>query len=207
MIACLRGELFSKSSDRVVIDVNGVGYEVFCTEASLYQLPEAGHEVFLFVHTDVRDDAINLYGFLDETERKMFLKLTGVSGIGPKLALNILSGMRLAELARNIAGQNIGQLTRLPGVGKKTAERLCLELKDKMDFIPDAETASLARPSLEEGGDDLQVADVISALVNLGYPRSSARTAVDTVRRQMEQGEFSALRLEDLLRLALRTLA
>lgn len=207
MIACLRGELFFKGADRVVVDVNGVGYEVFCTEASLYQLPETGHEVFLFVHTDVRDDAINLYGFLDFTERKMFLQLTGVSGIGPKLALNILSGMRLAELARSIAGQDIGQLTRLPGVGRKTAERLCLELKDKMDFIPEAEGGSLAQPGLEQAGDDRQLEDVMSALVNLGYPRSSARAALDKVRRQMKEEEFPSLRLEELLRLALRTLA
>lgn len=207
MIACLRGELFLKGSDRVVIDVNGVGYEVFCTEASLYQLPEVGHEVFLFVHTDVREDAINLYGFLDAVERKMFLKLKGVSGIGPKLAMNILSGMRMSELARNIAGQEIAQLTRLPGVGKKTAERLCLELKDKMDFIPEAETASLLRPGLDQAGDDQQIADVISALVNLGYPRMSARTAIEKVRRQMHEDEFSALRLEELLRFALRALA
>ena len=208
MIACLRGELFSKGSNRVVIDVNGVGYEVFCTEASLYQLPETGHEIFLFVHTDVREDAINLYGFLDAVERKMFLKLVGVSGIGPKLALNILSGMRIQELARNISGQNIGQLTRLPGVGKKTAERLCLELKDKMDFImPDAEAFSLARAAVEQPGEDSQVMDVISALVNLGYPRMSARTAIDKVRRQMQEEEFAGLRLEELLRFALRALA
>ncbi|MEJ2689659.1 MAG: Holliday junction branch migration protein RuvA [Deltaproteobacteria bacterium] len=206
MIACLRGELFFKGSDRVVVDVNGVGYEVFCTQANLYQLPETGHEVFLFVHTDVRDDAINLYGFLDFAERKMFLKLTGVSGIGPKLALNILSGMRLAELARTIAGQDIAQLTRLPGVGRKTAERLCLELKDKMDFIPRVEADSLARPGSEPDDDDRQIEDVISALVNLGYPRNSARIAVDKVRRQMKE-EFSSLRLEDFLRLALWTLA
>ena len=207
MIACLRGELFFKGSDRVVIDVNGVGYEVFCTEANIYQLPEPGHEVFLFVHTDVREDAINLYGFLDATERKMFLKLTGVSGIGPKLALNILSGMRMAELARNIAGQNIGQLTRLPGVGKKTAERLCLELKDKMDFIPEAETVSLSRSGAAQAGDDRLIEDVMSALVNLGYQKSSAQTAVDKVRRQMGDEEFAGLRLEELLRLTLRTLA
>jgi len=206
MIACLRGELFYKGADRVVVDVNGVGYEVFCTEASLYQLPETGHEVFFFVHTEVREDAIKLYGFLDETERRMFLKLNDVSGIGPKLALNILSGMRVAELARNIAGQNIGLLTRLPGVGKKTAERLCLELKDKMDFIPDTPLAS-PLTGAEQSEDEGQVADVISVLVNLGYPRSSARTAVDKVRRQMPEEQFAALRLEELLRLALRSLA
>jgi holliday junction DNA helicase RuvA len=207
MIACLRGELFMKSADRVVVDVNGVGYEVFCTEASLYQLPETGHEVFLFVHTDVREDAIRLYGFLDEVERRMFLKLTDVSGIGPKLALNMISGMRIAELARNIAEQNIGQLTRLPGVGKKTAERICLELKDKMDFFPEAEAAFWQQAGAAQADDDRQVADVMSALVNLGYPRSSARTAVDKVRRQMQEDEFAALRLEDLLRMALRSLA
>ena len=206
MIACLRGELFSKGSGRVVVDVNGVGYEVFCTEANLYQLPETGQEVFLYVHTDVREDAINLYGFVDEIERRMFLKLIGVSGIGPKLALTILSGVRIADLARSIAGQDIGWLTRLPGIGKKTAERLCLELKDKMDFIPDAVT-SLSQAGYDQAGDDRQIADVMSALVNLGYPRVSARTAVDKVRRQMKEEEFAALRLEELLRLALRTLA
>ena len=207
MIACLRGELFLKGPDRVVIDVNGVGYEVFCTEASLFKLPEAGHEVFLFVHTVVREDAINLYGFLDAVERTMFLKLTGVSGIGPKLALNILSGMGMAELARSIAGQNIALLTRLPGVGKKTAERLCLELKDRMDFIPESETAYVPEAGLAQSGDDRLVSDVISALVNLGYPRNSAKTALDKVRMQMNVDEFAGLRLEELLRSSLRTLA
>jgi Holliday junction DNA helicase RuvA len=207
MIACLKGEVLFKTSERVIIDVNGVGYEVYCSESSLYELPDSGHEVFLHVYTDVRDDAINLYGFQNSIERTMFVKLVGVSGIGPKLALNILSGMRVTELARTIASENIAQLTRLPGIGKKTAERLCLELKDKMEFIPDTETGSAQAAMSGNLGDETLVNDVISALVNLGYPRANARAAIDNVRMQMDEEQFSGLRLEELLRHALRSLA
>lgn len=206
MIATLRGELIFRQKDRIVVDVRGVGYEVLCTEAVLYALPEIGAEVFLYIQSEVREDSITFYGFLDGDEKRLFLKLKSVSGIGPKLALAILSGVRPAELVRAIMAEDVTYLKRLPGIGKKTAERLCLELKDKVEFIPEAMSGaggvSLA-PVREEG----IAADVVSALVNLGYPRASARMAVEAVRRLMNEDEFAALSLETLLRQSLRSLA
>jgi Holliday junction DNA helicase RuvA len=204
MIACLRGELLSKTPESLVIDVGGVGYQVHVSRANPDRLPAVGQEIFLHIHTEVREDALTLYGFSDPDEKKMFLLLLAVSGVGPKQALNILSGLSASDLAGAICADDIGRLTRIPGVGKKTAERLCLELKDKVRFIPERfEAAAAAAPEPA----DQRSADAVSALVNLGYPPARALEAVQTVRRQTPPDLFAAMRIEELLRQALRSLA
>lgn len=205
MIASLRGILAHKSPENLIIDVGGVGYEVFFSPTGLHLLPENGEDIFLHIHTNVREDAIDLYGFLDIKEKEMFLLLTSVSGIGPKVAVNILSGMRPADLASAISSTDLGRLTKLQGVGKKTAERLCLELKDKVQFIPASESVLLGPTS--SIADDQQSADVISALINLGYPPANARKAIEKVRARIGDNGFDELSLEELLRQALRSMA
>ena len=206
MIACLKGELLSKSRDRLVVDVNGVGYEVFFPAASFERLPALGHTIFLHVHTHVREDAILLYGFVELEEKEMFLLLTGVSGIGPKLAMTVISGIAPVDLCRAIMAEDVYRLTKLPGIGKKTAERLCLELKDKVQSLA-VEPAALAGAPPRLDSEDPYSADVISALTNLGYTPVRAREAVAVVRRQQTDEAFKAMSLEELLRHALRSLA
>lgn len=206
MIACLRGEIFSKSKDRLIVDVNGVGYEVHFPSACFDRLPAPGHNVFLHIYTHVREDAILLYGFVELEEKEMFLLLTGVSGIGPKLAMTIISGIAPADLCRAIMTEDVYRLTKLPGIGKKTAERLCLELKDKVQNLAVGPTSpALELPRLDP--DDPYSADVISALTNLGYTPVRAREAVAAVRRQLTDEVYKAMSLEELLRHALRSLA
>lgn len=205
MIATLRGELLFKLPDRVIVDVGGVGYQVMCSQAGQSHLGEVGGQVFLHVHTDVREDAITLFGFAGIEEKEMFLLLITVSGVGPKLALNILSGGGPRELAMAFMSEDLPRLTRLPGVGKKTAERLCLELKDKVQGM--AATAA-GQPSTVIGDqDDPHASDVISALINLGYQPPRARQAVDTVRARLSAEQYGAMELAELLRQALRALA
>lgn len=190
-----------------MVDVGGVGYEVHFPEAHHHRLPRLGEEVVLQIHTVVREDAISLYGFLDAAEKELFLLLMGVSGVGPKLARNILSAATPAEISRAIAAGDVGRLKQLPGVGKKTAERLCLELKDKVEFIPMAGVAVAAvAPSPEFFGDQPS-RDALSALMNLGYPAPRARQALEQVRQQVGEEAYSALAIEELLRAALRGLA
>jgi Holliday junction DNA helicase RuvA len=203
MIACLRGELFSKTPESLIIDVGGVGYQVHAPRTDPDRFPAVGEKIFLHIHTDVREDAITLYGFFDPDEKKMFLQLVAVSGVGPRLALNVLSGLPAAALAEAICADDIGRLTRIPGVGKKTAERLCLELKDKVRFLPERlQTTSAAADEAE----DQRSADAVSALINLGYPPARAREAVKAVQRQVSPELFAAMPIEELLRQALRSL-
>jgi len=206
MISCLKGELFYKSSDTAVIMVNGVGYEVSLSSTSLEQLPQTGEEVFLHIYTHVREDALSLFGFADTDEKKMFLLLINVSGVGPKLALSVLSGIRPQDLARAIATKDVTRLTGLSGVGKKTAERLCLDLKDKVGFVvsgdeelPDFTAGSQAKGSKEK--------DVISALVNLGYPQNRAYIALSEAKKRFAPEAFTEMRIEELIRETLRSLA
>jgi Holliday junction DNA helicase RuvA len=206
MISCLKGELFHKSPEKVTILVNGVGYEVFLSTTSLEKLPQLGDEVFVYIFTHVREDALTLFGFADTDEKKMFLLLINVSGIGPKLALSVLSGIRPVDLARAIATKDVARLTALSGVGKKTAERLCLDLKDKVGFIaggdaelPDFETVTPVEGSKEK--------DVVSALVNLGYPQSRANIALAAVKRRFPPESLAEMRVEELIRETLRSLA
>jgi len=206
MISCLKGELFHKSPEKVTILVNGVGYEVFLSSTSLEKLPQLGEDVFLHTFTYVREDTLTLFGFADTDEKKMFLLLINVSGVGPKLALSILSGIRPVDLARAIATKDVMRLTGLSGVGKKTAERLCLDLKDKVGIIAggDEDLPDFAAGSQVEGSKEK---DVISALVNLGYPQSRAYIALSEVKRRIAPESLAEMRVEDLIRETLRSLA
>lgn len=208
MIATIRGELFYKGLTRAVVDVGGVGYELFLSLRSVEKLPSLGSEVFFHVYTSVREDAITLFGFREYEEKEMFLLLTSVSGVGPKLALNILSGISPSELARAISFKDIKRLTVLSGVGKKTGERLCMELKDKVGFAAGDEPGFVPGTAPSEASPDGGMgADVISGLVNLGYPPLKAQQALAAVRARYSPEEISAMRVEELLRVTLRSLA
>ena len=176
MIAHLRGKLLAKHPNQAIVDTGGVGYDVTISVPTFSDLPGIGGEVTLHIHTHVREDAIALYGFLRSAEKILFEKLITVSGIGPKLAITILSGMPADEMVNAIRGSDIARLTRIPGIGKKTAERMVLELRDKLPVQKHGEIAAVpALSSVEE--------DVLSALVNLGYQRSAAEKALCSVSR------------------------
>jgi len=169
MIAHLRGKLISKHPNQAIVEAAGVGYDVSITIPTFSELPGLGAEVALFIHTHVREDSLALFGFLRAEEKQLFEKLISVSGIGPKLAITILSGMPAETMVASIKGNNIAALTRIPGIGKKTAERMVLELRDKLESVGVAPSAAAASP-VEE--------DVLSALVNLGYQRPLAEKAL-----------------------------
>lgn len=208
MIASLSGKVLVKGEDRAVVDVGGVGYEVILASDAVARLPEKGREVFLHIHTSVREDAITLYGFPEEEEKELYLLLRTVNGIGPKLALAMLSGMRVAELARAIAAADVKRLTMLPGVGKRIAERLAVELKEKVAHLGSAVTVAAAggaaTVALAAGS---AAADVLSAMGNLGYPEAVSRRALETVRRRMGDELFERLGFDQLMRETLRSLA
>ncbi len=200
MIGQLRGQLLNKKPNVLLLDVHGVGYEVFIPLTSFYELPTEGSEVTLKIYTHVREDALILFGFRLQREKDFFLKLISISGIGPKLAIAILSGAQVEELAQAIAESNLARLTAIPGVGRKTAERLVLELKSQITpfLLPEqveAARVGTAPTALEE--------DILSALTNLGYPRASAEKALAVVLRS---GECDRT-FEDVLRNTLRRLA
>ena len=206
MIASLSGRVLMILGDRVVVDVSGVGYEVFLATDALSRLPEKGNELFLFIHTQVREDAITLFGFLEEDEKEMFLILKSVSGIGPKLALGILSGIKISELCRAIAEKDVKRLTTLQGIGKKTAERICVELKDKVPSVG-LEELSAGSSSVTVPVAGSVISDTISALTNLGYPDPVARQALTAVKKQLGEEVFNTMGVEELLRETLRSLA
>jgi len=199
MIAFLRGQVLDKQPNRLIVDVQGVGYELHVPLSTYYNVGEPGTEVELRVYTHVREEALQLYGFLTTLEQEVFEHLIGVNGIGPKLALAVLSGMENAEfIVGCVQRGDVAQLTRIPGVGKKTAERIVLELKDRLAKLIDA--SDLAAPSAAETKlrDDL-----VSALLNLGYHRSLAQKAVDVVVNEGSDVSFEkALKsaLQELLR-------
>src|SRR5579863_272523 len=195
MIGHLRGSVLALSPERLLLDVQGVGYELLIPLSTFYELERAktAPEVRLFVHTHLREDGLTLFGFWTETEKRLFEKLIGVSGIGPRLARSILSGMASDDLAASIANGDLGRLSTIPGVGKKTAERLVLELRDKMRDFASEDRAASASPA----GDD-----VVSALVNLGYKPANAERAVAEARRAAPDAPF-----HDLLRGALKQLS
>ena len=172
MIAQLVGTLAYKSPEQLIVDVHGVGYQVFVSLNAFCRLPEPGEPVQLLIHTNVREDALQLFGFLDRAEKDVFLLLLGVSGIGPRLALNILSGTPSHELEEALEAGDVVRLVAIPGVGKKTAERLVVELRDKIRLVKGARGADDGRR-----GSGLE-AESVSALVNLGYRRSEAERAV-----------------------------
>jgi holliday junction DNA helicase RuvA len=181
MIAHLRGTLLNKRPGQAIVETNGVGYDVVISVPTFSALPAAGSGVALHIYTHVREDALQLFGFMHPTEKQLFEKLITVSGIGPKLAMTILSGMPADEMAAAIRGNDVGRLTRIPGIGKKTAERMVLELRDKMPAAsPSGEPAIAAASPVEE--------DVISALANLGYQRAAAENALRAVKRNANAG-------------------
>ena len=197
MFAHLKGELAYKSPEYTIVDVNGVGYQVFTPLSTYYALPNLGQTVSLRVHTRVREDELKLFGFLTEEEQTIFQKLITINKVGPRLALGILSGMSPADLFSAVMNNNIARLSTIPGVGKKTAERLTLEMKDKladlalaMDHQPESARA--------EGFYD----DALSALVNLGYKKPEAEKALKTIYNQ--NGKDASL--EDLIKESLNVL-
>jgi Holliday junction DNA helicase RuvA len=200
MIGLIKGQLVQKKPNVVLVDVHGVGYEVFIPLTSFYELPGEGNEVSLRIHTHVREDALTLFGFHTQREKDLFLKLISISGIGPKLAIAILSGAQVEELAQAIAESNLVRLTSIPGVGRKTAERLVLELKSQISSFLLPEQVEAAN---QAGTPSALDEDVLSALVNLGYPRPSAEKALSAVLRSAE----CARTFEEVLRNTLRRLA
>ena len=190
MIALLQGEIAYKSIDHIILDVNGVGYRLLITLSSFYSLPDSG-PVRLFVHTHVREDAIHLFGFLSAAEKEMFSILISVSGVGPKLAINILSHIPATELTVAIASGDVKRLSGLPGIGKKTAERLVLELKDKVPAIT-TQSAGVDRTASAPQRDALD--DLVSALVNLGYKETLAKKAVESLELSPDVSFENALK-------------
>ena len=205
MIAHLSGTLLSKHATSVILDVGGVGYEVNIPLSTFYDLGDIGATVQLRIYTHVREDALQLFGFKTARERELFLRIISVSGIGPKLGITLMSGMSADEMIESIRTNNLARLTLIPGIGRKTAERLVIELREKM--------AALATGGVEDDTQRVQTgpaptsedgvrSDALSALVNLGYQRSSAEKAIEAVMR-----ETSELSVESVLRSSLRKLA
>ncbi|MDP3716418.1 MAG: Holliday junction branch migration protein RuvA [Acidobacteriota bacterium] len=195
MIALLRGQVFEKHPNRLIVDVAGVGYDVQVPLSTFYTAGDPGSEIALRIHTHVREDQLALYGFATVLELSMFERLIAVSGIGPKLALSVLSGIETRDLVGAIQRNDLARLTGIPGVGKKTAERMCVELRDR---LPKAMVASDATPS---PGDTLRD-DLVSALTNLGYHRQAIDKSLDKLVSATGDQRF-----EDVLRAALRDLS
>jgi holliday junction DNA helicase RuvA len=177
MIAWLRGHLLEKHPNRLLVDVHGVGYDVQVPVSTFYQAGEPGADVTLRIHTHVREDQIALFGFASGLEQQLFERLIGVNGIGPKLALAVLSGIEPKDLVTAVQQADAARLTRIPGVGRKTAERITLELRDRLPAIADAPAAAGAVDDAHASLRD----DVMSALVNLGYQRPAVEKAVESV--------------------------
>jgi Holliday junction DNA helicase RuvA len=182
MIAHLRGKLLSKHPNQIVVETGGVGYELNISVPTFSDLPALGSEVALHVHTHVREDLIALYGFLRPEEKQLFEKLITVSGIGPKLAITILSGMAAGELAAAIRGNDLMRLTKIPGIGKKTAERMVLELRDKLPAVTSVSAPTTPAMSATEE-------DVLSALLNLGYQRAAAEKVLANIVKSAARAE------------------
>jgi len=205
MIAHLSGTLLSKQATSVIVDVSGVGYEVTIPLSTFYDLEDAGSNVQLRIYTHVREDTLQLYGFKTTRERELFLKLISVSGIGPKLGITLLSGMSADEMIASIRTNNLARLTLIPGVGRKTAERLIVELREKVADLSSAQLEEElgAKPEVSaESNEDTVRADALSALVNLGYQRSPAEKAIDAALN--EGGDIT---VESVLRRSLKKLA
>ncbi len=194
MIARLHGVLHEKTPEQLIVDVGGVGYQVLVSLQTFYHLPGVGEQVSLLIHTHTREDTLRLYGFLEEKEKSCFLLLRGVSGIGPKLALNILSGIPVDELEAALRARDVTRLVAAPGVGKKTAERMVVELQEKVGALADANGASPGTP-------DPLSTEAVSALVNLGYRQAQVEK---TVREIVRNGTTA---ISDVIRASLRRLS
>lgn len=199
MIAHLRGRLLDKQPHRIVVEAGGVGYDVAVPLSTFYELGEIGSDVELRIHTHVREDALSLFGFITRLEQALFERLISVSGIGPKVALSVLSGIEPPDLIRAIERSDLARLTAIPGVGKKTAERIVLELKDRLPT--DLPPAPGAPTDVDHGTPPLRD-DLVSALINLGYHRPLAERAVESAVKASPDGGF-----ERTLKQALRELA
>jgi holliday junction DNA helicase RuvA len=200
VIGRLRGEIVAKRPPHLLVDVNGVGYELEAPMSTFYDLPAVGAAVLLHTHLVVREDAHVLYGFAREAERALFRSLLRVSGVGPKVALAILSGMNADEFARCVQRDDTAALSRLPGIGKKTAERLIIEMRDRLARLDDEAFAAAARPRASGAGAPSAVEDAMSALVALGYKAPEASRMVRAVAAD-------GLSSEDLIRAALKAAA
>ena len=200
MIAHLTGTLFNKNPQSVVVDTAGVGYQIFIPLSTFYQLPDEMEKVSLYVYTHVREDMLQLFGFQTVTEKEIFLLLISVSGIGPKLALNILSGIGLEDLLSAIVSADSERIVAIPGVGKKTSQRITLELKEKVSDIYEG-IEVLPREKVQIRNKEI-FDDALSALINLGYPSRSAKIVIENVLRNDND-----INLDTLLKEALRNLA
>ena len=198
MIAHLKGKLTYKSPIEIAIDVNGVGYQVFVPLSTFYALPEVEEDVFLDIHTHMREESLKLFGFYTTDEKKIFEKLIAINKVGPKLALTILSGMPPAELFTTIDSNDIGKLSTIPGIGRKTAERLILEMRDKMDGI--SLDSGIQKDSIPQNG---LLDDALSALVNLGYKKNQAEQTLKKVYPEGKVGDS----IEDIIKKSLNLLS
>ena len=199
MIAQIRGTLLEKAPSRLIVDVSGVGYDVQVPLSTFYVVGEPGGGVVLRIHTHVREDVIALYGFATPLEHDVFERLIAISGVGPKLALAVLSGIEPTELIKAVRVQDIARLTAIPGIGKKTAERISLELKDRLP----TSLASVGQPGTARSAEDQLRTDLLSALLNLGYQRPAVEKAIDQVTRNVPDIRFEQA-LKEILRLLMR---
>ena len=210
MIARLAGVLLEKNAERVVVDVQGVGYEVRVPLSTGSRLPETGATVELLIHTHVREDSLALYGFRTSLERSLFERMISVSGVGPKLALALLSGITPAQLVDSILSGATAPLCSVSGVGRKTAERLVVDLRDKLGHLLTGHADGPRERAAQPKGEDVELlADVHSALVNLGYSAREADRAVDDARKSAPPDEAATIEMsfQGLLRRALRSAA
>jgi len=202
MIARIRGKIVYKTANYTIIDAHGLGYRVFVPLTTFYELPDTGQEVVLNVHTHVKEDAIHLFGFYTPEERDLFQMMISVTGIGPKLAVNIMSGIAAGEFVRAVSSGDLGRLVNIPGVGKKMAERLVLELKDKVKKLGEVQAG--AAGDKEDIADRGQVFDdALSALVNLGYKEQMVKKVLEKLDQECEDVPT----LDNLLKNALKSIA
>jgi len=202
MIAYLSGTLLEKTANSIIIDVGGVGYDVGIPLSTFYDLGEVGDPVQLRIYTHVREDAIQLFGFSTERERDLYLKLISVQGVGAKSGITMLSGMNADEIIDAIRKDNLAKLIAIPGVGRKTAERLVIELRDKVGELSAAAAAANTGSGLKTAGESDAFDDALSALVNLGYQRNAAEKAIQDIRR-----DGADQNVQKILRAALQRLA
>ena len=200
MIAALTGQLAAKTPTHITLDVQGVGYEVFIPLSTFYALPDVNESTSLKIYTHLREDAIQLFGFLTAQEKEVFILLTGISGIGPKLALSVLSALSVPDLIAAVQAGDVEKLATVPGIGKKSAGRIALELKDKVARLHPAATQT---SDVTSGPTDRLQEDALSALVNLGYRAAEAKE----VLKRMTYGRPNQMTLRDLIREALKDLA
>ena len=200
MIASIKGLMSHKSATEIIVDVNGIGYRLFVPLSTFYVLPEIGESVSLNVYTHVKEDALQLFGFHTPEEKKIFQLMISVSGIGPRLAMNILSGVSARDLSEALAAGNLAKLMNIPGIGRKMAERLVFELKDKV--IKLAEDSAITVSGSDKAPHESVMDDALSALINLGYKNNLAKQALEKVTQEKSEG----ITLEELLKQTLKML-